>query len=241
MNKDDILLVRRFEELSERAYARGRPFATDFLNLYEQSLLQRAKLVCDYVLDGGYDLAERKSAVFGGDHAPVTSVFIEPVMQKFADDLSHRDFLGSLMGLGIKREVLGDIIVRDNCAWLFCMESVSDYVTEQLVKVRRTDVKCRKERAHDLSTASLETRQYIAASNRADALVSSVFNLSRNRGQELIRQQKVFINGRLLDSDSDKVEDGAVVSVRGMGRFIFDGFVSETRKGRMRFEARLFR
>ena len=103
------MIEKRFEELNERAYERGYNTFSDFLNIEEQSVLKSTYLPC--VLFGGYPMAERVVAGFGDDlndeKFPIVCICVKPLMQKFADELSHRDFLGALMNLGIKRELLG--------------------------------------------------------------------------------------------------------------------------------------
>lgn len=91
----------------------------------EQSELASLNLPCDYATFGGYDGAERAVAAFGNGcqyaEFPVKIIKAEPLSQKFADKLSHRDFLGSLMGLGIKRNVLGDIVIKENTGYIFAL------------------------------------------------------------------------------------------------------------------------
>ena len=122
MNSDE-LLKSRLEDLARRAYERNYCTFSDFLNLEEASALQSLKLPTEYVLFGGYDGAERCVAGFGDEVAdsdfPIVCVEIAPLQQKFADKLNHRDFLGSLMNLGISRGTLGDIIVSSNVGYLF--------------------------------------------------------------------------------------------------------------------------
>ncbi len=112
----------------------------------EQSELASLNLPCDYATFGGYDGAERAVAAFGNGcqyaEFPVKIIKAEPLSQKFADKLSHRDFLGSLMGLGIKRNVLGDIVIKENTGYIFCLDSIADYIVQNLDKVRHTGVKC---------------------------------------------------------------------------------------------------
>lgn len=112
------MLEKRFNELYNRANQNYYPVFSDFLNLEEQSVLAKSYLPC--VLYGGYEGAERVVAGFGDNVCeqdfPIRCVEIKPVNKKFADKLSHRDFLGGLMNLGIKRELLGDIIIFENSA-----------------------------------------------------------------------------------------------------------------------------
>ena len=90
-----------------------------------------------YEISGGYEDAERVIVRFGSEDElgyeeayPITLLRIAPLQSKFADDLTHRDFLGSLMNLGIERDVLGDLLINEKCAYLFCKESVADYIID---------------------------------------------------------------------------------------------------------------
>lgn len=98
-----------------------------------------------------------------------------PLSQKFADKLLHRDFLGSLMGLGIKRSVLGDIVVKNNTGYIFCLDSIADYVVQNLDKVRHTCVKCRVvQNLPAGAVAEPEEKEIIVASLRLDVLAAAV-------------------------------------------------------------------
>ena len=119
MNEEEVL-VGRIQDLAEQCYHRDVPSHTEFLTLAEQDLFYRTVNKIPgvrYVLSGGYEAAERKAALFLPSYAedgdasmlPIAVVRISPLNEKFADALSHRDFLGSLMNLGVERYKLGDI------------------------------------------------------------------------------------------------------------------------------------
>ena len=173
----------------------------------EQSELASLNLPCDYATFGGYDGAERAVAAFGNGcqyaEFPVKIIKAEPLSQKFADKLSHRDFLGSLMGLGIKRNVLGDIVIKENTGYIFCLDSIADYIVQNLDKVRHTGVKCSV--VHELpagAVAEPEEKEIIVASLRLDVLAAAVYNFSRSGVKELFVQRKVFVNSALCENFS---------------------------------------
>lgn len=247
MQDDEQLLRKRFAELSARAYVSGHCTYSEFLTLSQQQTLFSMQLDSPFELCGGFDCAERRIAVFGGtqpcggDSLPIACVSIKPASQKFADDISHRDCLGSLMALGMRREVLGDIVIIKNEAYLFCLESVADYITAQLDKVRHTTVRCERCDAPAEITAPIpEEREYVVASTRLDAVTAAVFSLSRGDSQKLFEQKKVFINSKLCTSASHTIAGGDIVSVRGFGRFRYEGVKLETRKGKLRIIAGIF-
>ena len=148
MNEEEVL-VGRIQDLAEQCYHRDVPSHTEFLTLAEQDLFYRTVNKIPgvrYVLSGGYEAAERKAALFLPSYAedgdasmlPIAVVRISPLNEKFADALSHRDFLGSLMNLGVERYKLGDILIDGNQAYLICMADMADYICAELKKVRHT-------------------------------------------------------------------------------------------------------
>lgn len=227
---------KRFNELYNKAYEKSFNTFSEFLNLEEQSILANTYLPC--VKFGGYENAERVVAGFGENITvidfPISLLEISPVMQKFADRLSHRDFLGALMNLGIKRELLGDIIVKDNIGYLFCLEHIKDYIIGSVDRIKHTTVTVKEIKGLPNNAVSVPVRyEIIVSSLRADAVISAVYNLSRNDSAKLFAQEKVFVNSRQVSSPSYQLKNGDIVSVRGFGRFIFDSVLRRTKKDRL--------
>lgn len=247
MEKEEALLIKRFKELENRSYNRGVYEYSDFLNIYEQDLLFR-NINTSFSLFGGYENAERQIAVFGNEEDfgyspsyPIVCILVSPLMQKFADDLTHRDFLGSVLGLGIKRETIGDIIIKNNTGYIFCLNTIADFITENLKKVRHTSVKCEKvtETPEEVNPESTE-KFIIVASERLDVIIAEIYNLSRSESNNLFLAKKVFVNGKLTENNSHKIKTGDIVSVRGFGRFNWLGTSGETKKGRLKANVEVF-
>ena len=238
------MLEKRFNELYNRANQNYYPVFSDFLNLEEQSVLAKSYLPC--VLYGGYEGVERVVAGFGDNVCeqdfPIRCVEIKPVNKKFADKLSHRDFLGGLMNLGIKRELLGDIIIFENSAYLFCLDKISNYIKDNLSRVRHTTVEVNEVDAPPVKAVEPKgAEEMVIASLRVDVAVCQVYNLSRNECAKLFETEKVFINSRKLESRSYQLKEGDMVSVRGYGRFQFVSVVRKTKKDRLVAEMIIYR
>lgn len=240
-------LKKRFAELSERAEAYGRPVWSEFLTAAEQDVLLKMRLPSPVTLDGGYAAAERRAARFGdtdgGQDAdtPVVCVTIAPVSKKFAEALTHRDVLGALMSLGLRREATGDIVTDDGEAWLFCLRTVAGYIAGQLEQIRRTPIRCEADAAPpDLTAAPPKDVTFTVASERLDALVAAVYRLSRADSQALFAGRRIFVNGRMTENTSFVPKTGDIVSVRGRGRFVYRGVTGETKKGRLKAAAGVF-
>lgn len=243
-------LKKRFLELSNRAWRQNLFTFTGFLSLAEQDMLwQAVKEAGAFVsLEGGIAHAERRMARFGNpedfgyeEPFPICCLLIEPVQEKFADAFTHRDFLGAIMNLGIDRSTVGDILLDQKRAYVFCQETMADWLMENLAQVRHTNVRChRVESAGALPERKLMPKEEQVASLRCDGIVAAVWNLSRSQSQTLFSQKKVFVNGRQQESGSALLKPGDVVSVRGMGKFIFREEKHTTRKGRLVVGIELF-
>lgn len=247
MGADDSKLIARFRELADRADRTGLYTNTKFLNAAEQSVLLRLRLPVKADLWGGYENAERRIAVFGSEETagyeftpPIECVLIRPANERFADELTHRDFLGSLMGLGVTRETLGDIIVDGNRGYVFCLDTVAGFICDSLREVRRTSVRCERAEPPKQSVNRVERRSCTVASERLDAIVSAVWKLSREEAKTLCEKELVFIDSRVSAKGGAQLNEGAVVSVRGYGRFRFLGIERETKKGRLRVTVEVF-
>ncbi len=172
---------------------------------------------------------------------PIRCLIIRPSAQKFADALTHRDFLGALMNLGIERDILGDIIVRDNVGYVFCERAMAVFLKEHLSQVKHTAVFCEivKECPAEANPEFL-AQEFTVSSERCDAVVAKAYQLSRSESVLLFSSKRVFVNGRQYENNSGSLKPGDVVSVRGYGKFVFDGVQCETKKGRNRVRIRRY-
>ena len=231
---------KRFNELYDRAYTRGTREYTGFLDLDGQRILRESGLPCEFY--GGYDGAERAVAAFGdGSGFPIACVEAAPKAEKFADDLTHRDFLGALMSLGIDRAVTGDIIVSGKTAYIVCLGQMAEYIASELTSVRHTAVKCRVlAQVPEVALPAPEKTEFVISSERLDAVVAAVWKLSRSEAQELFREGRVFVDAKEETRPDREPRAGEIVSVRGRGRFRYTGTVRETKKGRLRASAEVW-
>ena len=242
MDKDEFLL-KRIRELANLSYQRDIVTFTDFLNLNEQNMLATLKLHqmgVDVKLFGGYEHAERQMAAFCPESLgfswdyPIDCLKIEPKALRFSEDLGHRDYLGAILNLGVDRSVVGDILIKDKEAWFFCLHKMSDFFIENLIRVRHTTVLVsRVDQAEEIPEPEFEMINGTCASVRLDALIGLAFQTSRSSMITFIENGLVFINGKLITSNGYEPKEGDIISVRGKGRFIFDGVSRQTRKGRL--------
>ena len=267
----NIDVRKRLTELSEKAYRENRYVFTDFLNVSQlsQYFEMVKRLPPSEAVDGadspdgeiegvavrafgGTIGCERCIVRFGSEEMfgyeeayPITLLKIYPAMAKFAEELTHRDYLGSLIGLGIEREKIGDIIVRkerkDKAIFVFVIDTIADYIIENLGYVKHTNVRVEKcDDIPDDIKPQLEEKSIIVSSNRIDAIISKLFNMSREQAIRCFAESKVFLNGICQTSNAKPLKDGDVVSVRGKGKFIFDGEGGNTKKEKLYVNIRIY-
>ena len=146
-------LKKRMIELSKKSYEHNIYTYTGFLSLAEQDVfysLTNEIGGVPYELFGGSIDCERQMLRFGSadimgyeEDFPIDCLLIAPIIEKFADDLNHRDFLGAIMNLGIERNTIGDIFIQGKSAYVFCVDRIAPFIVEHLDKVKHTNVTCR--------------------------------------------------------------------------------------------------
>lgn len=236
MTREEQMLLKHFNDLSERSYYHNRPCFTDFLDMNAQSLLlQFFKGPIAPVLYGGYDFAERKIAIFSETPVdfPVCWLEIGPTYPKYAEKLGHRDFLGSILGLGLERSCIGDLLIEESTARVLCLERVRGFIIQELTQVKHTNIQAKViEIPECVARPKFETICGTVNSLRLDAVISLAFHLSRSQSCGLIESGQVYINSRLNTSNGATLKDGDMISVRHKGKFIFSDSKNKSKKNK---------
>ena len=248
MNDED-LIIGRIRELANLCYQRDIPTYSDFLNLNEQSIASQIYAQLPPVTIkaiGGFDVygeeieaCERKIIAFLPQsrdlqlNPPINVLHISPLNKKFSDDLSHRDFLGALLNLGIDRSLVGDIFINDNAGYVFCHSRISQFICDNLTRIKHTTVVATIGEFDADACIKTSSMSGTVASVRLDALLSLAFKTSRSSIIELIEGKCTFVNGKLITSNAYNPKDGDIVSVRGHGKFKYIGCSGVSKKGRI--------
>lgn len=225
--------IRASSSVLERGGYRGT-FA--FFGGYENA--ERARLIClpDYMLYGGEEEIRRTAA-----DAAAGEVSVLYVRGSGYRTLSHRDFMGAILSLGIKRHVVGDIIADEDGhgAYVFCDAKIGGYIAENLAKVASDTVKVSIVTLPDGFSVRRRTEPIsdTVASMRADCVISALVRCSRERAKELIVSGMAEVNYEAVIKPDAVLEVGDIVSVRGAGKFVISGIDGVTRRGRMRLTA----
>ncbi|MBQ7536397.1 MAG: YlmH family RNA-binding protein [Stomatobaculum sp.] len=249
-DKEEAFFRKRILDLEQSCYQKNIETHSLFLNAEEQTVLRTMHLSAGtgkVVSAGGFDDAERRIVCFLPDYIDEVpeNIFaylrIAPVSAKFADDLSHRDFLGALMSLGIRREMVGDISIADNTAHVVVLRPVAGTILENLTSVRHTSVLVSEERPEDLKlSVRTEERSVNTASFRIDAMIAAVYHVSRSTAAELLRGGRVFLNSAVQENGAVLMKPGDILTVRGKGRFRLLPDPHPTKKGRMYSKIEVF-
>ena len=236
MNEQE-LCRKRLLDLSRQADRKGIVLFSDFLNLNEQNIFHslQKELYTTAELSGGYEQAERQMVAFHPDALAFT--------WEYAEKLTHRDVLGALMHLGLDRSKIGDIVLLENDIYIFCSETISDFIMDQFTQIRHTMI--RSSIIEDVSTLKVhpvfEEHDDMVASNRIDAIIARAYHLSRSEAAAYLTAEKVFINGRCITNCNQSCDNGDIVSVRQKGRFVFETDQSLSKKGKLRVRFMIYK
>ncbi len=250
MNKEEQILCNHLKDLATMAYQRDYTVFSEFLTLNEQNLLLSIKdslLGVQIELDGGHALAERKMVCFRPvgvgftSPTPICLLKVSPKNIKFSEVLTHRDYLGAILNLGIERSKIGDIFVEDATAYIICEEQMAPFVCDNLIKVRHTCISCEIVSIKDMIfEPKFTTIKGSVASTRLDAILSLAFRTSRSKVSQYIEGEKVFVNGKLISSNSYVLKEGDIVSARGLGKFLVSSYLAKTKKDRLFIEVKVY-
>ncbi len=242
MQKQDAKITEqlpgRFRDLAERSRRSGSFLFTDFLTPAEAALAYRFVPAYELTAFGGTEGCERvmlrfgQASVFGYEVPfPITVLRIEPRAERFSENLAHRDYLGALMNLGIERDVLGDVVLRDGTAYVFAEAHIAPYIAENLSRVRHTSVECRVcEVVPEEAKPRIEEEDCVVSSVRLDAVIARVFHLARGKAKELFARGAVLLGGQECLNESAPLHENEIVTVRGFGKFVYRGEKGKTRK-----------
>ena len=235
---NDKLFLSKLDDGIYLCDKRRQPYFFSFMTEREQALAKahfKSIGFTDYAFSGGFDGAERRVlGLFYENETPFPIAAVEFSFRQ-SDKLTHRDFLGALMSLGIERETVGDILVEDGRAVAFVKEEIKDYVISQIFKIGNVGVKVF---AADIAALpkgrGFEEKEYTVPSLRLDAVVSAVTGLPREKSKHLILSGSVSRNHLECSNCSKQVEVNDVLTVRGKGKYVINGVLGETKKHRIK-------
>lgn len=239
---EDKLLLARIWDKYEQMERRGIPTATVFLSPREQvmaqTLLNSAGIRGGYRFDGGFDSAERKILLFlpeWAEDADSEIAFVRAAFHGADNTLTHRDILGSLMGLGITREKVGDIIIAEHSADVVVAPQMVDHLLREWSSAGRVRLSVSEIAREDVSEPQVKITQVndTVSSLRLDAVVSSAFSMSRGKAADLIAAGKVSLDHTPCIKGDKSVGQDSVITARGFGKAVVRECSRVSKKGRI--------
>lgn len=246
--QDDKVMLAQILDKIEFSRQRDKLEYTDFLDMYQVSLVEnfmRKVGVNNYVLYGGFENSERKVLIIYPERYTINMVeknypkIMKAIRISLSNELkgmySHRNYLGGIIKLGIKREKIGDILVSDDGADILVKNETVESLKCELGTLKRFfDSKIEIIEILDLRKQEIKVEELnvIVPSLRLDNFVSDLAKTSRSKAVQIIDSERVFINGQNETKQSKQVKLGDVITIRGKGRFIIKEFSGTTRSGR---------
>lgn len=237
-NDDDKILLRKINDLIKKSEKTYSVLYSHFLTPAEQTLISKVEEFFGYIgFDGGYENAERRLCRIRTDEYCVDDglpIELYSVTATANDaEFSHRDILGSLMGLGVKREMIGDIITDGRKAQFFCHNSVSEFIALNLKKIGRYTVTVKKDTLAEIAAAKTEDITINISSMRIDSIAAECFGLSRTKAAEFIKRGAVSVNWFVCTDTSKEIKTGDKISMRGKGKAEIGDISGISKKGRL--------
>ncbi|ABO49254.1 RNA-binding S4 domain protein [Desulforamulus reducens MI-1] len=242
-NPEEKAVLAKVLDSAETVLRNHRPLLTSFYDPYHTgliaSILERIQDI-DFASYGGYDLSERVRTVIFPDYLEgevfdyeITLLAVEGNFKMVK--VNHRDFLGSLLGLGIKREMVGDLIVSDKGCQVMVAREIAPYLMANLTKVHKVRVEVREICPEELKLPELKVKEIktTVASLRLDTVAAAGFGTSRSRIAREIQAERLNLNWHSCSDVAASVKSGDMLSIRGRGRVEIAEVKGNTKSGRI--------
>lgn len=149
--------------------------------------------------------------------------------------LNHKDYLGAIMSLGIKRNKLGELIVANNCAFVAVHDDIVDFILQNLLRIKNLYCKCTIiEKNEEVPTVKYEEKNIITASTRIDCIVASLCNISRSKSGDMVEQGKILVNYIEITNKNYIVRENCKITIRGFGKYEINKTYGTTKSGRLK-------
>lgn len=239
LTEEDEQFLKRLKDLERLAEKTYSAKFTSFLTERELKLAEFA--VPDASFYGGYENASRKMLAIGECKIEDFPLFAITARFREADELTHRDFLGSLMSFGVKRELIGDILTGKGFAVFFVTSTVKQLVFDSMTKVGRVGVKLSEGIGCELPAAEFEEIDGVVASMRLDSVTAAITHLSREKSVKMIKGGLVVLSGNETDNINAEVLENNTIAIRGYGKFVVSEIGRQTQKGKLHIKIKKYK
>lgn len=248
-NEAERLLVAKLLDKIELCEKRSKIEYTDFLDEYQETIalnVLRILNIVNFKIYGGFENAERKiiiffpekfSELFECDIFNYNTIFSVIRIIPNNEEITHRIYLGGLIKLGVKREKIGDILVHsDFSADIIINKEIEKFLIsniEMLKRFRNCKIELIKLNELKIEETKMKEEKIIVSSLRLDNVISEICKTSRNKANEIILAQRVFINNQNVTKNTKIVQESDKITIRGKGKFFIEQILDETKKGKI--------
>ena len=241
MTTESNIEINQIKNAVQRVCSKKQIYVSNFLNPFEQQLWSNEHQKVDLSFYGGYPQAERKivlvKALNDKDVLSIEDyqfVWVAASINAF-NSLTHRQVLGTLMHNGLKRQVIGDILLTDSSVQIAVKKSIVKFFLIQSFKIRQNilNFKIISPRQLIIPKSTESLKNIVVASLRLDAFLAKTINLSRNKVQHLIVQNQVFVNFKLVNKSTYLLTENDLITVRGFAKIKMKKIVGRSKKGKI--------
>lgn len=248
-NQEEKILLSFVLDKIKFVETRNKIENTNFLNIHQISLVEnflKKIKIKNYYLWGGYETAERKvlilypekytKSMVEKNYSKIMNIIRIKLPEEEFGELMHRSYLGGIIKLGIDREKIGDILVEKQGADIITLAEIKKILLQELPMLKRFEnCSINEEEIENLNYVEpkIEEIKIIVPSLRIDNFVSDLAKTSRNKAVDIIKSERVFVNGNLETKTSKQIKEKDTITIRGKGRFVVKEFTGTTRSGRI--------
>lgn len=246
MEIEEKLIIAKLLDKIKTSKKANKIVNTEFLSIYQKQIIQKKLNELDiknYIFFGGYDEAEGQILIIYPEKFDLDIVVnnikniikvIKIVLPKELEGkYSHRDYLGSVMQMGLNRNRIGDIIVYSNKTYIIVLKENAEYLINylnNLTKFRKSQIELIDYPDIEVKPIEYEDFNILINSMRLDNFVSEIANISRSKAEEMLKQEKIYINSKVETKSSKAVKEKDIIVIRGKGKYFVDKILGENKK-----------
>ena len=248
MEIEDKLIIAKVIDKVNFCKTRNKIVNTEFLTIYQMEIIQKElnKLkIKNSMFFGGYEEAEGKILIIYPEklEEKMLEKNLENIIKAIKITLpkelqgkySHRDYLGALMKLGLNRNRIGDIIVHNEKAYIFVLAENAKYIQESLkefIRFNKATIEIINYKEVELKKQEFEEMKITVSSDRLDNFVSEIAKISRSKTEELLSQEKIFVNSKVEIKPSKQIKENDIIVIRGKGKYLVCATLGSNKKGK---------
>ncbi len=257
---DEKFILARLADKIKICKTSNKIVNTEFLNIYKIELIKKELIRLkekNYLLFGGYENAEYKILILypekfkeefnlylNSQHSRIVENdlhnIIKAIKIKLPKELigkyEHRDYLSAIMKFGLARERIGDIIVHDDGAYIIVLNENVEYLKnslKELIRFRKAEIDIIDIEEIKVKPNQFEEIKISISSKRLDNLISEISRISRKQANELLNNERIFINSKIETKASKEIKEGDILVIRGKGKFKIEEFIGNNKKGKI--------